>query len=266
MSCGEDLQANWDKAVRLIRKAKSQGAQIISVPELFKSLYFCQTREKRFFYWAEPIPGPGTDQLCDLAKELGVVLVASLFEKSKEGRYFNTATVHGSDGKFLGKYRKTHIPNDAANYIETHYFEPGDLGYPVFETRFAKVGVLVCWDQWYPEPPRALAGQGAEIIFYPTAIGFSRDDSDVRSQQEYEAWQTIQRSHAIANNVFVAAINRVGTEGAIDFWGTSFVAGPMGELLAKAPQKQETVLVVDCDLDRIAEVRKEWPFLESRRK
>ena len=265
MSCTENPQANFEKATALLRQAAKQGANILCLSELFRSIYFCQTKEKRFFDWAEPVPGPTSEALSALAKELGVVIVASIFEKEKGNHFFNTACVLDTDGKFLGKYRKVHIPNDAANYMETHYFESGNLGYPIFHTKFGKIGVLICWDQWYPEPPRVLAAKGAEIIFYPTAIGFTRGDSGTKARQEYEAWQIIQRSHAIANNVFVAAVNRVGKENAIDFWGTSFVAGPLGEILEKAPQKEEKVCVVPCDLNQIAEVRKDWPFLDCRR-
>ncbi len=274
MRCEEDPLKNLDHALSRIRDAARQGAQIISLQELFFSKYFCQSNDDRFFSLAETIPGPSTEILSKAAKENKIVIVGSFFEKSDVGaqqaaplQYFNTACVIDADGRFLGKYRKVHIPDDLPNhYSEMYYFKPGDLGFPVFNTRYAKIGVLVCWDQWYPEGARSLALQGAEIIFYPTAIGWPRAQrSEEIGPTEFNAWQTIQKSHAIANGVFVAVANRTGREDHLQFWGGSFVADPLGRVLKQASQDQEENLIVTCDLGCIAEVRQDWPFLTCRR-
>ncbi len=266
MSCSESPSENLDKTLQKIREAAKQGAQIISTQELFPSRYFCQVNDKKFFELAEAVPGPTSDILAKIAKELGVVIVASLFEKDGSD-YYNTACVLDADGKFLGKYRKVHIPDDPANfYSELFYFKPGNLGFPIFKTRFATLGVQVCWDQWYPEGARSLALQGADIIFYPTAIGWPLAQ---RTQEigptEYDAWFTIQRAHAIANTVFVAVTNRTGPEDNLNFWGASFVADPLGRVLSKASHDQEEILYADCNFSEIEKVRKDWPFLQCRR-
>lgn len=266
MKCEEKPALNLEKTLQKIREATQKGAQIISTQELFSSRYFCQTNNKKFFELAETVPGPSSEALSKIAKELGVVIVASLFEKDGSD-YYNTACVLDADGKFLGKYRKVHIPDDPNNYYsELYYFKPGNLGFPIFKTKFATIGVQVCWDQWYPEGARSLALQGAEIIFYPTAIGWPLAQ---RSQEigtaEYDAWFTIQRSHAIANTVFVVATNRTGIEDHLSFWGGSFIADPLGRVLAKSSHDKEEILVATCDLSAIEKVRKDWPFLTCRR-
>jgi N-carbamoylputrescine amidase len=261
-----DADTNLKKAIERIRDAKKQGAQIVCLQELFRSPYFCQTNDDRFFDLAEPIPGPGTDELVQVAKELDVVIVASLFEKSPDG-YYNTACVLDPDGGFLGKYRKLHIPDDLANhYSELYYFKPGDLGAPVFKTKYGTIGVLVCWDQWYPEPARELASKGAEIIFYPTAIGWPRAErSKDIGKNEFDAWVTMQRSHAIANGVFVAACNRTGKEDNLQFWGGTFVSDPFGVVVKQASHDNEEIITTTIDLSRVSEVRRDWPFLTCRR-
>ena len=266
MTCGENPEANLLKAKQRIKEAASLGAQIVCLSELFSSVYFCQTENPKYFALAEPVPGPTTQTLCELAKELKIVIIGSVYEVMQDKKYFNTAVVCDADGTFLGKYRKMHIPNDLKNhYGEAYYFAPGDLGTPVFQTRYASIGVLICWDQWYPEVARKLALDGAQIIFYPTAIGFPAADSRALGETEWEAWQTIQRSHAIANNVFVAACNRVGKENFLDFWGTSFVAGPLGQVLQKASRHKEEIVIAVCDLASIEPIRADWPFLKCRR-
>lgn len=264
MRSGIDPDKNLDRTLSAITDAARKGAQIICLPELFRSRYFCQVNDPKFFELAEPVPGPTTGILSKIAKENNVVLIASLFEKEK-GKYFNTACVIDADGTFLGKYRKVHVPDDGGNfYSERYYFKPGDLGSPVFETRYAKVGTLVCWDQWFPEGARALALNGAEIIFYPTSIGWQvREKGQEIGQAEFDAWRTVQRGHAISNGVFVATTNRTGLEDHLDFWGGSFVADPLGRLLGQASHDQEETLIVSCDLGRIQEVRRDWPFLKS---
>ncbi len=272
MSCTEHQEENLSKAAAGVTAAAAQGAQIVCLSELFRSRYFCQTEDKRFFALAESIPGPTTEQLSQLAKKNKVVLIASLFEKDvSPPLYYNTNVFFDERGEMVGKYRKLHIPDDLKNhYGEAYYFQPGNLGLPVIETRYGKIGALVCWDQWYPEGARQLALKGAEIIFYPTAIGYPVDGRGgvtppSLNQAEHEAWQTIQKSHAIANGVFVAAVNRVGVEDHLNFWGTSFVADPLGRVLQKASEDKEETLVVDCDLGLIDEVRADWPFLQCRR-
>lgn len=266
MSMGQKPEDNLQKAVEKIRTAAKAGAKIISVSELFNGPYFCQTNDDKFFKLAEPVPGPTTKIFSDLSKELGVVLIGSVYEV--EGTdYYNTAFVIDSDGKYLGKYRKLHIPDDLPNhYSELYYFKPGNLGTPVFKTKFGTIGVLVCWDQWFPEAARAMAEAGAQILFYPTAIGWPRAQrTEEIGPAEFEAWQTIQRSHAIANGVFVASCNRVGKENHLQFWGGSFICDPLGVTLATAGHDEETILSATLDLNRINEVRADWPFLACRR-
>jgi len=267
ISCSQDPAANMQKAVRGIREAAGRGAQIICLQELFRSQYFCQTEDHDFFRLAEAIPGPSTDLLGKLAAELGVVIVASLFEKRAEGLYHNTAAVIDADGRMLGKYRKMHIPDDP-QYYEKFYFTPGDLGFRTWNTRFDRIGVLICWDQWYPEAARLTAMSGAEILFYPTAIGWLPAEKEEHGAQQQAAWETIQRSHAIANGVFVCAVNRVGHEegpaGGLEFWGGSFVSDPGGRLIAKAGGGEE-VLTATLDLGKVDSSRTHWPFLRDRR-
>ena len=265
--CGDDPEANMRTALDGVREAAARGAQIVCLQELFRSQYFCQVEDHRFFDLAEPIPGPSTDQLTALAKELGVVLVASLFEKRAEGLYHNTAAIIDADGSYLGKYRKMHIPDDP-QYYEKFYFTPGDLGFRSWDTRFARIGVLVCWDQWYPEAARLTAMSGAQILFYPTAIGWLPPEKAEHGAQQQSAWETIQRSHALANGVYVCAVNRVGhegpAEGGIEFWGGSFVADPGGRILVKGGTGPE-VLTTTCDLAKVDVSRTHWPFLRDRR-
>jgi N-carbamoylputrescine amidase len=265
-SCSADLMQNLDKAVAGIRAAAAKGAQIVCLQELFVSLYFCDVEDYDNFKLAEPIPGPTTDLLAQVAKEEGVVLIASLFEKRAEGLYHNTTAVIDADGSYLGKYRKMHIPDDPA-YYEKFYFTPGDLGYKVFKTKFARIGVLICWDQWYPEAARLTALMGAELLFYPTAIGWSTSQDAATNQEQFGAWETIQRSHAVANGVHVVSVNRTGFEqdGAMQFWGGSFVSNPFGRILAQASHEKEEVLVVDLDLSKTDSYRTHWPFLRDRR-
>lgn len=266
MSCTADGKSNMDKAIAGVREAAAKGAQIVCLQELFTSLYFCDVEDYEHFKLAESIPGPSTDQLSALAKELEVVIIASLFEKRAQGIYHNTTAVLDADGSYLGKYRKMHIPDDPA-YYEKFYFTPGDLGYKVFKTRFATIGVLICWDQWYPEAARITALMGAEILFYPTAIGWATSQDSATNDEQYTAWQTIQRSHAVANGVHVVSVNRVGLEqnGAMKFWGGSFVANPFGRLLALASHDNEEVMVVELDLSKTDSYRTHWPFMRDRR-
>lgn len=265
IKCRKSAEENLTQALRRIQKVAKQGADIVCLPELFLSPYFCQTAKKRFFKLAEAVPGRTTKILGRLAKSLGISIVASLFEKSAGSRYFNTAVVIDERGR-VGKYRKMHIPDDLKNhYGEKYYFSSGNLGFRSFKTNKVTTGVLVCWDQWFPEAARALAVKGAEIIFYPTAIGWQLKDRGGVNKSEYEAWQIIQRAHAIANNVYVVAVNRVGLENKLHFWGTSFVSDPYGRVIAQAPSDKEADLVVPCDLHLIKQMRQDWPFLEARR-
>jgi N-carbamoylputrescine amidase len=270
MSCTADVQANMHKAIAGIREAAQKGANIVCLQELFTSLYFCDVEDHENFKLAEPIPGPSTDKLSAVAKELGVVIIASLFEKRAAGLYHNTTAVLDADGAYLGKYRKMHIPDDPG-YYEKFYFTPGDAspeepGYRIFETKFAKIGVLICWDQWYPEASRITALMGAEVLFYPTAIGWDTTESDPNiNREQYSAWQTIQRSHAVANGVHVVSVNRVGREADQQFWGGSFVANPFGTLLYLGSHDQEEVHVQEIDLDKTEYYRSTWPFLRDRR-
>jgi N-carbamoylputrescine amidase len=267
MSCSPDLAENTEKAIAGIRQAAEQGAQIVCLQELFRSQYFCQCEDHEYFKLAESIPGPTTERLGAVAKELDVVVIASLFEKRAEGLYHNTAAVIDADGAYLGKYRKMHIPDDP-QYYEKFYFTPGDLGFRSWDTKYARIGVLVCWDQWYPEAARLTAMSGAQILFYPTAIGWLPGEKDVHGAQQSAAWETIQRSHAIANGVYVCAVNRVGFEasadGGLEFWGGSFVSDPGGRLIVKAGTGEE-VLTATCDLGKVEVSRTHWPFLRDRR-
>ena len=260
-----DPAENLRKACEKIREAASRGARIICLQELFTTLYFCQTEDYKAFEYAETVPGPSIQVMQQLARELEVVIVASVFEARARGLYHNTAAVIDADGSYLGKYRKMHIPDDPGFY-EKFYFTPGDLGYKVFKTRYAPIGVLICWDQWYPEAARLTALKGAEILFYPTAIGWAPSElsPEVRRTQQ-EAWKTIQMSHAVANGVFVAAANRVGKEDELEFWGGSFVCDPFGQIMTEASVHDETVLLAECDRSRIEYYRSHWPFLRDRR-
>jgi N-carbamoylputrescine amidase len=266
MTCAEEVAKNLDKAVSRIAEAAKKGAQIVCLQELFGSRYFCQVNDKKFFSLAEPVPGPSSETLAKAARENKVAVVASLFEKDGT-RYYNTACVLDADGKFLGKYRKVHIPDDLENhYSEFFYFKHGDLGYPVFPTKFAKIGVQVCWDQWFPEGARSLALQGAEIIFYPTAIGWpNKQREEEIGAAEFDAWVTVQRGHAIANTTYVAIANRTGLEDHLQFWGGSFITDPLGRVLKKASHDKEEMLIATLPIGRIDEVRKDWPFLTCRR-
>lgn len=264
-ACTADVEANMQRAIAGVREAAAKGAQIVCLQELFRSLYFCDVEDHANFQLGEAIPGPSTETLSGLAKELGVVIIASLFEKRAQGLYHNTTAVLDADGSYLGKYRKMHIPDDPG-YYEKFYFTEGDLGYKVFQTKFAKVGVLICWDQWYPEAARITSLMGAEILFYPTAIGWDVNEPDpVISQEQYDAWQTIQRSHAVANGLYVVSVNRVGREADQQFWGGSFVANPFGRLLYLASHDQEEVHVQEIDLDKTEYYRTTWPYLRDRR-
>ena len=262
-----DAAENLRRTVEGIREAARRGAQIVCTQELFLGPYFCQTEDHEFFKLAEPIPGPTTEAMQALAKELGIVIVASLFEKRAEGLYHNTAAIIDADGSYLGKYRKMHIPDDP-QYLEKFYFTPGDLGFKAWDTKFGRIGVLVCWDQWYPEGARLTAMQGAEILFYPTAIGWLVPEKAEHGERQANSWETIQRAHAIANGVYVCSVNRVGHEDGpnqgIEFWGNSFVADPSGMVVAKAGQDEE-VMVVPVDLARVDVQRTHWPFLRDRR-
>jgi N-carbamoylputrescine amidase len=267
--CTGDLSENLAAAERGVRNAAAKGAQIICLQELFRSVYFCQVEDHKYFELGEPIPGPTTERMQELAKELGVVIIASLFERRTAGLYHNTAAVIDADGSYLGKYRKMHIPDDPLFY-EKFYFTPGDLGFQAFDTKFARIGVCVCWDQWYPEAARLTALRGAQILFYPTAIGWHPSEKEKYGTRQHSSWETIQRGHAIANGCYVAAPNRIGHEApdggeGIEFWGQSFICDPAGQILAKASVDQEEVLVVEADLDAVDTQRTHWPFLRDRR-
>lgn len=266
MSCSATPSENMAKAIAGIRTAAEQGAQIICLQELFTSLYFCDVEEYANFKLAEPVPGPSTATLAAVAQELNVVVVASLFEKRTNGIYHNTTAVLNADGSYLGKYRKMHIPDDPS-YYEKFYFTPGDLGYKVFTTQYATIGILICWDQWYPEAARITALMGAEVLFFPTAIGWATSQDEATNQEQFQAWQTIQRSHAVANGIHVVSVNRVGFEqnGAMQFWGGSFVANPFGRVLYQAPHDREVVQVETLDLAQTDRYRTHWPFLRDRR-
>jgi N-carbamoylputrescine amidase len=273
MACGLDPDANLDHAIDLTREAARQGAQIVCLQELFRSQYFCREEDARLFDLAETIPGPSTERLCPLAAELGVVIIASLFEKRAVGLYHNTAAIIDADGTLLGIYRKMHIPDDPL-FFEKFYFTPGDLGFRAFDTKVGRIATLVCWDQWYPEAARLASLTGANILFYPTAIGWHPAEKAQYGAAQHDAWRTAQRAHAIANGIFVAAVNRVGFEGpgvenskdrGLEFWGASFVSDPFGRVLAEASHDREEILIVECDPALMEEVRRNWPFLRDRR-
>jgi len=264
MRCSARPDDNLAKAMRMITQAARQGAQIVCLPELFRSLYFCQTEDHDNFKLAEPIPGPTTAALSEAARRHRIVLVGSIFERRHAGVYHNTAVVFDETGKLIGKYRKMHIPDDPL-YYEKFYFTPGDLGFKTFETKRANIGTLVCWDQWYPEGARLTALKGAQILFYPTAIGWHKTEKKKYGAKQYDAWVTIQRSHAIANGCFVAAANRVGREGTLEFWGGSFICDPFGEIIVRAPHMSEKVVLAKCDLRQVEVTRQHWPFLRDRR-
>lgn len=266
-----DIQGNVERLKTNIRRAASEGAELVVLQELHNGLYFCQTEDTRLFDLAEPIPGPSTETFGELARELGIVLVLSLFERRVPGLYHNTAVVLERDGSIAGKYRKMHIPDDPA-YYEKFYFTPGDLGFEPIDTSVGRLGVLVCWDQWYPEAARLMAMRGADLLIYPTAIGWESSDTNEEKARQLGAWVTVQRGHAVANGLPVVSVNRVGHEpdpsgqtNGIRFWGNSFVAGPQGELLAELPNDEDTVRVVEVDMARSENVRRWWPFFRDRR-
>ena len=268
MRCGLEPQENFEKALASIERAAEAGADVICLPELFRSQYFCQRVDPALFDLAEPIPGPSTERLQGLARSLGKVIIASLFEKRGAGLYHNTAVILDADGSIAGLYRKMHIPDDPL-YYEKYYFTPGDLGFKAFDTRFGKIGVLVCWDQWFPEGARLTAMQGAQLLVYPTAIGWHPREKAEFGAAQHQAWELIQRSHAVANGVYVAAINRVGHEGPADggleFWGASFLSDPFGSLIAKGAHDREEIVIARCDPTRQEDIRRNWPFLRDRR-
>ena len=275
MSATPDPDKNLQRAIDRLHQAQAKGAQMVCLPELFQTQYFCQREDAALFDLAEPIPGPTTARLADCAKQLRIVLIASLFEKRAPGVYHNTAVMIDSDGSLRGIYRKMHIPDDPL-YYEKYYFTPGDLGFKAFETQVGKIGTLVCWDQWYPEGARLTALQGAQALFYPTAIGWHPDEKQQYGEAQYDAWQTIQRAHAIANGVYVCVVNRVGFEDGdirgnkaagkgLEFWGGSFIADPFGRVMAKASHDKEEILVGDVDARVIEDTRRNWPFLRDRR-
>ena len=268
MQCSTDSEDNLRRACAMLRKAGTQGAQVACLPELFRTQYFCQTEESARFDLAEPVPGPTTEALAVVAREAEMVIVGSVFERRAPGIYHNTAVVLDADGTFRGRYRKMHIPDDPL-YYEKYYFTPGDLGFKTFPTRFANVGTLVCWDQWYPEAARLTALKGAEILFYPTAIGWHPSEKAEFGTAQSSAWETMQRAHAIANGVYVAAVNRIGHEGpasgGLEFWGSSFLADPFGRIIAKAGATKEEIVMAECDPRLLEETRRNWPFLRDRR-
>jgi len=264
MKAGKDPKSNLAKTADKIRTAAHKGAQIICLQELFMSPYFPQSEDTKLFDLAEPIPGPTTETLGQLAQKEKIVIVASLFERRSAGVYHNTAVVIGADGLILGKYRKMHIPDDPC-YYEKFYFTPGDLGFPSFETCYGRIGILICWDQWFPEAARLIALSGAQIIFYPTAIGRISEDTPAAAKSQRLAWKLVQQGHAVANGVYVAAVNRVGREGKLQFWGSSFVVDPFGKVVAEASVTKEEILLAKCDLNKIDETRQNWPFLRDRR-
>ena len=275
MSATPDPEKNLQRAIDRLHQAQAKGAQIVCLPELFQTQYFCQREDAALFDLAEPIPGPTTARLSEVAKQLRIVLIASLFERRAAGVYHNTAVMIDADGSLRGIYRKMHIPDDPL-YYEKFYFTPGDLGFKAFDTQVGRVGTLVCWDQWYPEGARLTALQGAQVLFYPTAIGWHPDEKEHFGEAQFDAWQTIQRAHAIANGVYVAVVNRVGFEEGdvrgnkaagkgLEFWGGSFLADPFGRVIAQASHDKEEILVGDVDLRELEDVRRNWPFLRDRR-
>ncbi len=271
MRCTKNAEENLARAMERIREASARGAQIVCLHELFLSEYFCRAEDAERFNLAQPVPGPATERLAQLARERKIALVVSVFERRAPGVYHNTCAVLDADGAFLGKYRKMHIPDDPL-YYEKFYFTPGDLGFPTFQTRYARLGVQICWDQWYPEGARLVALQGAQVIFYPTSIGWHPAERAEYGAAQLDAWRTIQRAHAIANGVYVAVANRVGFEGdpgagdpGIEFWGNSFVADPFGQVVSEAGREKEEILVVECDPAKSEDTRRNWPFLRDRR-
>jgi N-carbamoylputrescine amidase len=275
MSCSPDPDENLRRACDKVREAAKRGAQLVCLPELFRAQYFCQREDTALFDLAEPIPGPSSEALSAIARELKIVIVASIFEKRARGLYHNTAAIIENDGTIKGLYRKMHIPDDPL-YYEKYYFTPGDLGFKAFDTGVTRMGTLVCWDQWYPEGARLTALQGANIIFYPTAIGWHPDEKAEFGVAQHDAWRTIQRAHAIANGVFVAVVNRVGHEfgdirgnraagKGLEFWGGSFLCDPFGRVIVEASHDKEEILIGACDLKLIEETRRNWPFLRDRR-
>jgi N-carbamoylputrescine amidase len=275
MSATADPDKNLQRAIDRLHQAQAKGAQIVCLPELFQTQYFCQREDAALFDLAEPIPGPATTRLAEAAKLLRIVVIGSVFEKRAPGLYHNTAVMIDADGSLRGIYRKMHIPDDPL-YYEKYYFTPGDLGYRAFDTQVGRVGALVCWDQWYPEGARLTALQGAQVLFYPTAIGWHPAEKEQFGVAQHDAWQTIQRSHAIANGVYVAVVNRVGFEDGdvrgqkapgqgLEFWGGSFIADPFGRIIAQASQDKEEILVAEVDLKALEDVRRNWPFLRDRR-
>jgi len=275
MSATADPDKNLQRAIDRLHQAQAKGAQIVCLPELFQTQYFCQREDAALFDLAEPIPGPATTRLAEAAKLLRIVVIGSVFEKRAPGVYHNTAVMIDADGSLQGIYRKMHIPDDPL-YYEKYYFTPGDLGYKAFDTQVGRVGTLVCWDQWYPEGARLTALQGAQVLFYPTAIGWHPAEKEQFGVAQHDAWQTIQRSHAIANGVYVAVVNRVGFEDGdvrgkkapgqgLEFWGGSFIADPFGRIIAQASQDKEEILVAEVDLKALEDVRRNWPFLRDRR-
>jgi len=275
MSCGADPQKNVGHAIDMVRDAAARGAQVICLPELFRTQYFCQREDAALFDLAEPVPGPTTERLAEVARAAKAVVIASVFERRAPGIYHNTAVVLDADGSIKGIYRKMHIPDDPL-YYEKFYFTPGDLGFRAFDTQFGKIGTLVCWDQWYPEGARLTALAGAQVLFYPTAIGWHPAEKQEFGAAQHDAWRTIQRGHAIANGVYVAVVNRVGHETGnvngnaapgtgLEFWGGSFLADPFGVVIAEAASDREEILIGEVDLRRLEEVRRNWPFLRDRR-
>jgi N-carbamoylputrescine amidase len=271
MKCTANGDENLARAIEKVREAAARGAQIICMHELFHGEYFCRTEDPELFNLAEAVPGPTTEKLAQIAKEKKVALAVSLFERRAPGVYHNTCAVLDADGSFLGKYRKMHIPDDPL-YYEKFYFTPGDLGFPNFETKYAKIGVQICWDQWYPEGSRITALSGADVIFYPTSIGWHPHEKAQFGAAQLDAWCTMQRAHAIANGVYAAVVNRVGLEGkpekgdaGLEFWGNSFVADPFGQVVSQASNDKEEILVVECDSAKSEDTRRNWPFLRDRR-
>lgn len=269
MRCSANTDENLAKAVDKIREAARKGAQIVCLQEIFRSVYFCQVEDHKYFSLAESIPGPSTDAICAVAKEEGVVVIASLFEKRAPGLYHNTAAIIDADGSLLGSYRKMHIPDDPL-FLEKFYFTPGDLGFKAWDTRFGRIGVLICWDQWYPEAARLTALRGAQILFYPTAIGWHPEEKAEYGERQHSSWELIQRSHAVANGCYVAVPNRVGHEApdggaGIEFWGQSFIADPSGQIMAKGSVGEEEIILAELDLGVLDQQRTHWPFLRDRR-
>ena len=264
MRCAADPAENLAKASAQVREAARRGATVVCLPELFRSPYFCQREDPACFDLAEPVPGPTTEALGRIARETGAVVIAPVFERRAAGVYHNTAAILDADGSLRGRYRKMHIPDDPL-YYEKFYFTPGDLGFQAFDTAHGRIGTLVCWDQWYPEAARLTALAGANVLFYPTAIGWHPAEKATHGETQLAAWQTMHRAHAIANGVYVAAVNRVGREGDLEFWGSSLVCDPFGVVVAEASRTTEEILVVECDLRHLEEVRRNWPFLRDRR-